>query len=112
MNSKFIGKVVRFNLNNDVKTGVIKGYSQSICNYFDGACKTEITFKIIEDDTGQEFEVPSGNITYIYDWKDPINDIENFKKLGACIKRIVKETEELKKIAKSLGILYEDSEDE
>lgn len=112
MNSRFIGKVVRFNLDNDVKTGVIKGYSQSICDYLDGACKTEITFKIVEDDTGLEFNIPSNDIIHMYEWRDPMSDIEKLKDLGASIRRLIKETEELKKIAKSLGLVYEDTEDE
>ena len=112
MNSRFIGKVVRFNLNDDVKTGVIKGYSQSICNYFDGESKFETTFKIVEDGTGMEFDIPSDNIMYVYEWRDPMSDIEKLKDLGASIRRLIKETEQLKKIAKSLGLVYEDSEDE
>ena len=112
MNSRFIGKVVRFNLDNDVKTGVIKGYSQSICNYLDGACKTEITFKIVEDGTGLEFNIPSNDIIHMYEWRDPMHDIEKLEKLGSSIRQLIKEAEKLKKIAKSLGILYEDSEDE
>lgn len=112
MNSRFIGKVVRFNLNNDVKTGVIKGYSQSICNYLDGACKTEITFKIVEDGTGLEFNIPSNDIIHMYEWRDPLHDIEKLEELGASIRQLIKEAEKLKKIAKSLGLVYEDSEDE
>ena len=112
MKSKFIGKVVRFNLNDDVKTGVIKGYGQSIYNYFDGACKTEITFKIVEDGTGLEFNIPSRDIIHMYEWRDPLHDIEKLEELGASIRQLIKEAEKLKKIAKSLGILYEDSEDE
>ena len=120
MNSVFLGKRVMFNLHDTEyaelfghypRTGIVKGYTQKTHTYLDAEYSIETTFKIIEDDTGQEFDVPSGNITYIYDWKDPINDIENFKKLGACIKRIVKETEELKKIAKSLDLVYEGTED-
>ena len=112
MNSRFIGKVVRFNLNNDVKTGVIKGYSQSICDYLDGACKTEITFKIVAVCTGLEFIIPSNDIIHMYEWRDPLHDIEKLEKLRSSIRQLIKEAEKLKKIAKSLGILYEDSEDE
>lgn len=120
MNSVFLGKRVMFNLRDTTyaelfghypRTGIVKGYTQTNYKQLDAEFKTETTFKIVEDDSGMVFEVPSGNVTYIYDWKDPINDIENFKKLGACIKRIVKETEELKKIAKSLDLVYERTED-
>lgn len=121
MSSILIGNVVTFNLNdtgydiqfgNGLRTGVVKGYDKKICYYPDGESKFETTFKIVEDGTGMVFDIPSDNIMYVYEWRDPMSDIEKLKDLGASIRRLIKETEELKKIAKSLGLVYEDSEDD